>query len=118
SRSTTTRENEASLSASLTRLLPDREGPRGALLPIMSLGAPTMTWLETMPEALASTEDAPGPRNDLTLLWDTAGRPKGRSPRSWRRSTLGRNAIDSFAARRGVEPEAVFHDPGGPKAHV
>ena len=57
-------------------------------------------------------------RVDLSDVWNEAGRPKGKSPRSWRRSTLGQAAIAHFAARRGVGREMVFRDPGGPKAHV
>lgn len=62
--------------------------------------------------------DAAARRGDLTQLWDAAGRPGGRSPRQWRRSTLGRAAVEFFATRRGVGPEAVFHDPGVSKAKV
>lgn len=58
------------------------------------------------------------PHSDLKQLWDLAGRPKGRSPRQWRRSTLGRAAVELFAARRGVGPEAIILDSGGPKGHV
>ncbi len=60
----------------------------------------------------------PRPRVDLDDLWDGSGRPRGRSPRSWCRTILGQAAIARFAARRGVGPEAIFHDPGGPKGHV
>ena len=78
----------------------------------------TMISHETLPEAHAIVADAPSPRGDLTHLWEAAGRPRGRSPRSWRRTTLGRAAIARFAASRGVEPGGVFHDAGGPRAHV
>ncbi len=44
---------------------------------------------------------------DLSVVWDEAGRPRGKSPRSWRRSTLGQAAVDFFAGRRGVRPESL-----------
>src|SRR4051812_33177664 len=61
---------------------------------------------------------APGTHVDLHELWDAAGRPPGRSPRQWRRSTLGQSAVALLAARRGVGPDAAFGDPGGPGARI
>ena len=77
-----------------------------------------MNLVEALRDRL--TQVAPGdePGIDLNDIWAAAGRPKGRSPRSWRRSTLGKAAIDLFASRRGGGPDAIFHHPRGPKAHV
>ncbi|MEJ7640365.1 MAG: hypothetical protein WKF75_20960 [Singulisphaera sp.] len=57
---------------------------------------------------------------DLSVVWDEAGRPK-ESRRALLRGAarrLAKAAVDFLAGRRGVRPEAIFHDPGGPKAHV
>ena len=45
---------------------------------------PTMNPDEVPRNPSPRDDLAPGPRVDLDDLWDGAGRPKGRSPRSWR----------------------------------
>ena len=58
------------------------------------------------------------PRVDLNDIWAAAGKPKGRSPRQWRRSTLGQAAVDSLrrpagSRARGDLPR--YRRPQGPR---